>query len=283
VARSWITLRAVAGNLVAVALSGGAKGKEQEDKNMEAFARAWAKQVYNCAGRDCVFTFTDYHALITKLQSTPALDNLGILCHSNGGILELPEPGPDGGPTLVLLSFGQFAMELGSAHQKIKKLEFLGCEVGRDPLAMWHFLQATNIDSAVAHNFYHAFQPVSVTIANGTTADSLMDDLGGDVRGAAFRYLIPGTDLAAVAAKQGKNVQLWVEFFVRDDLSPNLFAKSPGERIKDCRPREDPPGTDPAAAKGPTKELIVTENEAVGVKHRLKQFYPDFTRVEVRK
>ncbi len=77
-------------NLVIVAQSGGAKGKEDEDKRWLAFARAWAKQVYGCSQASCVFPFTSYDALLTKLKGSPALQKLAILSHSSGGALLLP-------------------------------------------------------------------------------------------------------------------------------------------------------------------------------------------------
>jgi hypothetical protein len=276
----------VPGNLVAVALSGGAKGKEEEDRNMEAYARAYARQVFNCPDRTCVFTFTDYHALVTRLKTGPALEKLGILCHSAGGMLQLPVPDPEhpGFSVSQLMSMGQLAIELGPAHPRINLLEFLGCEVGSDPLAMWTFINATNIDKAVAHNFFHAFQPVLVPVKNETTEDTLKDDtLEGEGRGTLFNYLLPGTDLASIATKKGKSVQIWVEFFIRDDLSPNIFTKTRGERVKDCRPRQDPPGTLPGEGRGPNVEQIFAESDAVSAKVRLGKLYSEFSRIEVTK
>jgi hypothetical protein len=287
VARSWITLRAVAGTLVAVALSGGAKGKAEEDQNMEAYARAYAKQVFGCADRSCVFAFTDYNAFITKLKTGPPLEKLGILCHSSGGTLQLPEPNParPGSSYWVMMPLGELGTRLGSTHPRINRLEFLGCGVGSDPLAIWDFLQAVNIDVAVGHSFFHAFQPIAVSIKNDTTEDFLKEKvLEGEGRGTLFSYLLPGTNLSALAAKKGRGVQIWVEYYIRDDLSPNLFSRAPAERRKDYKRRAvDPPGTPPAEKIGPEPKQIFTQDDAAAVTFQLGKLGSEFTRVEVIK
>ncbi len=162
---------------------------------------------------------------------------------------------------------------------------------------MWDFLDSTDMDVAVAHNFFHAFQPLDVSITSDTSEDTLRDDvLGGDRRGELFRYLLPNTDLAAAAAQKGKTVQLWVEYFadegeivaasdgeeVHFEVKVDIFERSALNRVRTCKQRsQDPPGTSAALPVGPEVKSVFSRSDAENLKPRADAPAADFIEVRV--
>lgn len=204
--------------LVAQHTTGPKKGSV-EDKNMLAFAKAWARQEMACSAATCVQAVKSYPDLIDKLTSYTKIENLAILCHSGGDTLEFPDEASGGS---YLASLGELITDLSADPPQVDNLDFLGCQVGRDPLAMWDLGETLQAKRVFGYNYFHGFQPYNLKVDPAETELTLRERLG-----AASLYLIPNTDVAALAAKHGKNVQVWIEWF-RVDLNRIGFDQVDG-------------------------------------------------------
>jgi hypothetical protein len=259
-----------------------------DNKALKAYADDWSTQVYQNPG--AVFTFNDYDVFINKIRTMPAVDKLAIVSHSGPGALILPHADPNNPSDIKLLK--TIAADIGTQHQKINRLEFLGCNVGEDPVDVWDFLAATGIGTAIAHNYSSVSQPMNFEIEDATTEEALRNKLEFDSSspGALYRYLLPGTDLTSKLAswkasiKKGgpRSRQLILEYFVSEFIlarENGLFGMEPYQREKECHTRSiDPPGTPPGRQMGPTKVEVSTRSEAVDLKKKtaavpLRDFY----------
>jgi hypothetical protein len=204
--------------LVAQHTTGPKKGS-LEDKNMLAFGKAWAALEMGCTAATCVKNVKSYPDLIATLKAFTKIENLAVLCHSGGDTLEFPDEA-SGGERLV--SMADLIDDLSTDAPQVDNLDFLGCQVGKDPLAMWDLGEALGSKRVFGYNYFHGFQPFNLTVDPAETEQTLRDRLG-----AASLYVIPNTDLAAIAAKHRKGVQVWIEWF-RVDLDRTGFDKVDG-------------------------------------------------------
>jgi hypothetical protein len=215
--------------LVAQHTSGPEKGSV-EDRNMLAFAKAWARQEMGCSAATCVQAVESYPDLVEKLKSYTKIDNLAILCHSGGDTLEFPDEQTGG---KYLASLPQLVTDLSTDAPQVDTIDFLGCQVGRDPLAMWDLGEALQAKRVFGYNYFHGFQPYNLKVDPAETELTFRGRLGS-----ASLYLIPNTDLATLAAKHGKNVQVWIEWF-RVDLNRIGFDEvDGGERAHTFKERD---------------------------------------------
>lgn len=186
-----------------------------EDKDSLDFAQAWAKQMYGCTGTTCVRAFRSYGDLKTKLKGLQkTIGKLAILCHSSPGALDVPFQYPGHATGIQVVSLAQIVADMGPDLPEVDEVDFLGCNMGRDPVAMWDFGIALKAGWVAAHTFFHAFHPIDLKIGSGEDPSSLEKQL--DVN---FPYLLPKTEdlLKKAAATAPTTVQLWVEWFREDN------------------------------------------------------------------
>jgi hypothetical protein len=213
-------------SLVMVAQHAGSK-KSDEDKEMLALATTWAKQNHGCTATPataCVAEFTSYQGFLTKLRSYSHIGRLAILAHSGGDTLTFYVPADR--RIQEFKSLAAITGDLGASVPQVDKVEFLGCQVGRDPVAMWNLAVALRSHSVVGHTFFHGYQGYDVTVVPGSTAADISSQL-------PFQepYLIPNTDLSQIAAHPGK-VQIFAEWFTPDLRKDPLDKSHPLDRPK---------------------------------------------------
>src|SRR4051812_27317496 len=236
------------------------KSNADEERNMRAFAKAWATQVYGCSGSACLVTFSTYDDFKTKLGSYTSIGRLAILAHSGGNTLQFNWP--DG--SIELKSLGEIAPDLAALPTTVSSVEFLGCQVGRNPVALYDFADDVGADWAYGHNYFHAFQPLSITIDAGETADTLKTRLGE-----RYDYLLAGTNLNAAAGKKGKKAQLWIEWFTILKDKRGFDEYESNERLHSVKRRSQE-----------TRAVLFTHADAVALKPMVDNPVPDFTKVE---
>jgi hypothetical protein len=236
------------------------KNAVDEERNMLAFGKAWAKQVYGCSGGGCVVTFTTYDDFKTQLGSFTSIGKLAILAHSGGDTLEFRWP--DG--SIELKSLSAMSTDLAAMSTSVSTVEFLGCQVGRDPVALFDFADKIGADVAYGHNYFHAFQPLLVPIDPGETETTLETRLGD-----RYDHLLAGTDLSAAAAKKGKKVPLWIEWFMIRKDKRGFDEFDGAERKKSLKRRTDE-----------TRIQLNARSDAQNLKPKVDNPVPVFTKVE---
>ncbi len=198
-------------SLVMVAQHAGSK-KSPDDQMAFDLTRAWAKQVHGCVAATCYAQYTSYQEFLTKLRSYTHIGTLAILAHSGGDTLTFYDPTDRRIQEYKTLA--TIVGDLGATVPQVDKVEFLGCQVGRDPEAMWNFATALGSHSVIGHTFFHAYQAYNATVVAGTTAAEIEDQIPFQ-----DQYLIPNTDLATIASHPGK-AQIFAEWF-----TPELRSK----------------------------------------------------------